>query len=176
MASSAREPAVRLGPMQIRLAGAHDVDLLTLMRLTFLADHAGVEPGTFADEVVAATRAFAQRGLDAATLPSWFADDDTGRCVGVVSLHLLDMPPRTDDRRTLEGYVINLYVDPAHRHAGVGRALFDACLAGAADHHVRRVFLKATADGRPLYERAGFAPNDAWMELSIRSGREAEQP
>ena len=50
------------------------------MRLTFLADHAGVEPGTFADEVVAVTRAFVQRGLDDATLPSWFADDDTGRC------------------------------------------------------------------------------------------------
>ncbi len=176
MASWAGERAARLGPMHIRRAGARDVDLLTRMRLTFLAEHAGVQPGTFVDEVAADTRAFVERGQNAGTLLSWFADDADGRCVGVVSVHLVDMPPRPDDGRTLEGYVINLYVEPEHRRSGVGHALFEACLAGAADRHVRRVFLKATPDGRPLYERAGFAPNDAWMELSVRPGREAARP
>jgi len=150
--------------MHIREAAEADLDLICRLRLAFLADHRGVPPEALPPELTTATRAFIAARHRAAGLWSWLAEDD-GRCVGLVSMLLLDMPPRPDDLRTQEGYVINMYVEPAVRHRGIGGSLFRACLAGASTLGVRRLLLHATDDGRPLYERAGFAPNDRWMEL-----------
>jgi GNAT superfamily N-acetyltransferase len=63
-----------------------------------------------------------------------------------------------------------MYVAPAARRAGLGRRLLDACLAGAAARGVRTVSLRATDAGRPLYEGAGFEPEDAWMSRPASGG------
>ena len=60
-----------------------------------------------------------------------------------------------------------MYVNPADRGRGIARALFDACIASVPEDGVRRVVLHATDAGRPLYEKAGFRPNDDWMELRL---------
>lgn len=150
--------------MHIREAAEDDLDLICRMRLAFLADHRGVPPETLPPELTTATRAFLDARHRVDRLRSWLAEDD-GRCVGLVSMLLLDMPPRPDDLRTQEGYLINMYVEPAQRQRGIGGSLFRACVAGAGTLGVRRLLLHATDDGRPLYERAGFEPNERWMEL-----------
>jgi len=45
------------------------------------------------------------------------------------------------------------------------REATDADLDVVAD--LRLLVLRATDDGRPLYERAGFEPNPSWMELRL---------
>ena len=77
---------------------------------------------------------------------------------------LWSRPPRPHDRGTLDGYIVNMYVDPEHRGNGIGRRLLDACLAAADEFGVGRVFLHATDDGRPLYEASGFVANPNWLE------------
>jgi hypothetical protein len=51
------------------------------------------------------------------------------------------------------------------RRLDVG-ALLEACLEIAHEVGIRKLYLRATDDGRPLYERAGFAPSDL-MDLQI---------
>jgi GNAT superfamily N-acetyltransferase len=152
--------------VRIRRDSADDLDLLCRMRLAFLADHRGVDVESLGEDLAAATRAVIAAGQAAGTMLSWLAEDDD-RAVGLVSLLLLQMPPRPVDVRTAEGYVINMYVEPAARRGGVGRALLGACVTAARARGLRRLLLHATDDGRPLYEGVGFAPNDAWMEMPL---------
>ncbi len=150
--------------MHIREADRSDLALLGAMRLAFLAEHRGVGVETFPDDFVGQTHAFLDDRMRAGDMRSWLAEDG-GSCVGTVSMLLLEMPPKPDELRTREGYLINMYVVPDRRRGGVGWMLVEACLAGAAALGVRRLLLHATADGRPMYERAGFEPNARWMEL-----------
>ena len=136
------------------------------MRLAFLADHRGVAPESFAEDFITRTRVFLERRMRIGDMRSWLAED-RGSCIGIVSMLLLEMAPKPDDRRNLEGYIINLYVRPNHRGEGVGSALFDACLADAAASGVRRLLLHSTDAGRAMYDRFGFGSNDRWMELSL---------
>src|SRR5690606_29119481 len=106
------------------------------------------------------------RGLADGSLATWVTIDG-GAVVGVVSLQLQPVPPRPDDLRRHEGYVLNMYVVPACRGRGLGRALFQVCLASADELDVRRFHLLATPDGRPLYESAGFVNNPDVLERRV---------
>ncbi len=54
------------------------------------------------------------------------------------------------------GVVGNMVVAGEHRRRGIGMAILREVLDDLRGRGVRRVELYATADGRPLYERAGF--------------------
>ena len=153
--------------MHVRKATADDLGVVGRMRIEFLAAFRsiGVDelPPGFADE----TRAFLGRAHQQHRLHSWLAEDESETCRGVVTMLLSDAPPRPDDLRTDEGYVLNMYVQEEARRRGVGRALFDACLAGARSLDLRRVYLRATDDGRPMYAESGFRNNGEWMELAL---------
>lgn len=161
--------------MQIRPAGRGDLDRLSHLRLEFLADVHGVPVSALTDELLEPTRTFTTSTFDAGQLHSWLAvdagdgSDGDGELAGGVSVVLMPAPPRPGDVRAWEGYVINMYVRPPWRRRGLGRQLFDACLSGAPALGVRRFFLMATPDGRPLYEENGFATNDTWLELRLPS-------
>jgi GNAT superfamily N-acetyltransferase len=147
----------------VRAADASELDLVCAMRLAFLADADRREQPP---ELAAATRTFLQERQAVGELHSWLAFDDD-RCIGIVSMLLSHVPPRVTDHTTLEGYIINMFVEAAHRRRGIARQLLDACLAEAEELELRRLFLYATDAGRPLYEKAGFARSDSWMHLLV---------
>jgi GNAT superfamily N-acetyltransferase len=162
--------------VRVREAGIDDLDTVARLRLAFLAEHRSTTPEALGPGFTKRTAAFVRRHHDDGSLRSWLAVADTGdggpysnggTTIGIVSLLVLAMPPRPGDDRDDEGYVINMYVVPHARREGVGRALFDECLAWARGYGLRRLLLVATELGRPLYETAGFRTNDAWMELRL---------
>jgi len=59
----------------------------------------------------------------------------------------------------LEGYVLNVYTLPECRRRGFGRLAMEALMACARERHIRLTLL-ATEDGRPMYEKLGFAHDD----------------
>jgi GNAT superfamily N-acetyltransferase len=66
------------------------------------------------------------------------------------------------------GWLADVVVDPAHRGRGLGRAVVAGALADIEALGLKRVLLRASDDGRPIYERAGFTPvpePDTWLEL-----------
>lgn len=148
--------------MDLRPADAADLDVVTRLRLAFLADHRGVAPSTFSDRFAVDTRAWVARLHASGRLATWLAEGD-GVPVGLASVLLRDAPPQPEDDRVLDGHLLHVWVHPDHRRRGIARALVGACLAAGPDLGVRGFTLHATDAGRPLYEEVGFAPEAAWM-------------
>jgi GNAT superfamily N-acetyltransferase len=154
----------------IRLATRDDLELLTRLRIEFIADVRALDLTSLAGEFTDATRAFLDSSLRSGALHSWLAMDGDGDCLGVVAVILQLVPPRPNERREHEGYIINMFVRPSARGGGVARALLEACLAAGPSLDISRFTLHAADAGRPLYEKVGFGVNEAWLELVAPPG------
>lgn len=87
-----------------------------------------------------------------------FAAEHAGSIVAGVGLMEIDWPPHPlHPRDARRGYVLNVYVEYAHRGRGVARALMAAADAEFRRRGLGYAILHATAAGRPLYERIGWA-------------------
>lgn len=150
----------------IRKTTEADLDAVADLRLTFMAEHRGVDPTRFPTEFRTATVDFLRRHHEDGTSCSFVVEHD-GIALGVVTMLLLDLPPRPEDTSGVDGYIINMYVTPSHRRHGLGLQLLAACRREAEQLGLRRLLLHATPDGKPLYESAGFEPNPKWMELLL---------
>ncbi|NYI58740.1 GNAT family N-acetyltransferase [Cellulomonas soli] len=65
------------------------------------------------------------------------------------------------------GWLADVLVDPAHRGRGLGRALVTGIVADLDPAGLKRILLKASPEGRALYEKLGWAQvsePDSWME------------
>jgi len=86
-----------------------------------------------------------------------FIAEENGMAAGGVGLMVVDWPPHpehpSEDKR---GYVLNLFVEPAHRRRGLASLLMAACGAEFARRRVTFRFLHATKMGIPLYKDAGW--------------------
>jgi GNAT superfamily N-acetyltransferase len=81
--------------------------------------------------------------------------------IGGAGVQLRPLLPRPDPTgqfllRGLEGLVLNVYVDDAHRRQGVARRLMETLIGWAPGAGIVRLVLHASPDGRPLYESLGF--------------------
>jgi GNAT superfamily N-acetyltransferase len=80
--------------------------------------------------------------------------------------HVADAPldPATEAAR-----IRAFFVDPSSARRGLGRLLFDRCLADARDAGFHRLELMATLPGEPLYRALGFAADER-VELQLPDG------
>jgi GNAT superfamily N-acetyltransferase len=97
---------------------------------------------------------------------AWVADGAQG-IIGAVWIGLIEKMPNPIAEPEEHGYLTNFYVRADARGAGVGTALLDAALAWCEARGVHAVMLWPTQRSRPLYERHGFAPPAALMELIV---------
>lgn len=149
----------------VRSATEDDLKTVVTRRLEFLAAVRGPDFRP-SEDFVAATRSFIAAEQRAGRLQTWIAEE-ADRFVGIVSVLLWPRPPQPEDTRTTEGYIINMYVPPAHQRQGIGTRLMDRCLAAAGELGVRKFLLHSTGPGRALYESSGFAVTPNWMELPV---------
>jgi GNAT superfamily N-acetyltransferase len=160
----------------VRSTTEDEAEMVVARRIEFLG---AVRGPSFrpSHDLVERTHSWVAAEQRAGRLHSWVAEDGP-EFVGVVSLLLWPRPPQPEDIRTLEGYIINMYVPPTRRRLGIGRRLLAHCRAGAEQLGVRKLLLHATEEARPLYESSGFAPKMNWMELPVghrtRPGRRDE--
>jgi GNAT superfamily N-acetyltransferase len=59
-----------------------------------------------------------------------------------------------------------MYTDPDHARRGIGRAILDACEGAARAEGFQRAELVATLAGEPLYRACGFAPIEAFEQMT----------
>jgi GNAT superfamily N-acetyltransferase len=146
------------GSPSIRSAGPEDVAVLTRLREQWAAEQRGGaedDPG-FAEVFSGWFEREAQHRL------TWLAEA-SGTAVGMLNMLVFTRMPKPARRTSCWGYVANVYVDAAHRDAGVGRMLLDAALGHARAHDFVRVVLSPSERSVPFYERAGFAPATSLM-------------
>lgn len=137
----------------LRRAGVDDAADLTRLRglmLSAMGRDVGV-PGW----VDACEAAFIRRLAEPDRFAAWVVEVD-GRAVssgvGWLEEHL-PAPGTVDGRR---GHIASMSTEPAHQRRGYGRQVFSALMDWFASLEVPRVDLRATPDGRALYEAFGF--------------------
>ncbi|HEX6770571.1 MAG TPA: GNAT family N-acetyltransferase [Acidobacteriaceae bacterium] len=99
----------------------------------------------------------------------WLAVDDAGEVIGGSGLMVLDWPPHPlDPTSAYRGYLLNVYVEPAHRRKHIASHLIELALAEARRRRIRVVALHSTDAGRALYENNGFrATNEMFYVESV---------
>jgi ribosomal protein S18 acetylase RimI-like enzyme len=100
-------------------------------------------------------------GLD---FQAWMADLD-GRAVASAGLLWFPHPPGPNNPGGLEAYILNVYTRPEARGLGAARALMGLLVDAAKAAGVRRIWLRASEDGRSLYESMGFRAGN-YLELT----------
>jgi ribosomal protein S18 acetylase RimI-like enzyme len=88
---------------------------------------------------------------------------------GVVGAASLWFRPRLN-WTTLEAWIPDLYVDPAHRRRRAARALLDACAAAARGRGCHRLVLESgheRAAAHQLYEAYGFIHGGRFYALPL---------
>ena len=138
----------------LRRADLADAAALTRLRALMLAAM-GSDPTAVPGWALACEDAFARRLAEPDRFAAWVVDVDgrpVSSGVGWLEEHL-PSPGALDGRR---GHVASMSTEPAHQRQGYGRDVFTALMGWFAELDVPRVDLRATEQGRPLYESFGF--------------------
>jgi ribosomal protein S18 acetylase RimI-like enzyme len=152
----------------IRRATAADAARLARCRLELfreLEGTRGAEIGTAFEDACGATLS---QFLLAGSCVAWVAEAP-GRDTPLGSLAMLVYPrlPSPPNFRTVEGYILNVYVAPDARHQGIASALTHTAIEHARREKFARLRLHASPFGRAVYVRAGFRGRDDEMELDL---------
>jgi GNAT superfamily N-acetyltransferase len=154
----------------IRPATIADIDILTHLRIDFMREMKSM--GGFDEEIfVDATRRYFAEAIPTGEFVAWFAEVE-GEIVGMSGAVFWQRPPTPKNMTGRDAYILNVYTLPAWRRQGIGRRLMQTTLEAVGAAGVGRAWLRATADGEPLYRRLGFEPiePDA-MELNYPAAK-----
>lgn len=109
--------------------------------------------------------------IERGTYLGWFALDDAGTVIGGSGLMILDWPPHPLDPTSVHrGYLLNVYVEPAHRRKHIASQLIELALAEARRRQIRVVALHSTDAGRALYETNGFRATNEMFYVEPTEG------
>ncbi len=158
------EPCPRL---RVRRADRDDLPVILDLRLAFDREILG---GELPPDLVGPHRSqvadYLATHIDGDGYRVWVAEAG-GRIVAMGGLVVVDRPPHPRARRSGEGVIVNVYTLPRLRSRGVGRAVMDALVADARALGLRRVYLRTSDDGRPLYEQMGFRDPGNYLSLDL---------
>lgn len=150
----------------VRQAIAADIPTLARQRAAMFRDMGHLAPHQ-EEPLAEATAAYVRDSMARREYLAWLAEDSAAPpvTIGGAGVQLRPILPRprpgeNDLEFGPEAIVLNVYVEPAWRRRGVGKALMRAVLDALAARNIRRVVLHASDSGRPLYERLGFAPTN----------------
>ena len=153
--------------MIIRKAELKDIPLLSETRKLQLIDE-GIAPDCDMDSEL---EAFFKRQLASKDFLQLIAEED-GKLLSTAAVIYYDMPPSYTNKIGFRGYVTNVYTAPEHRRKGLSKMLLSELLKDAEKRGIKKLWLGASKDGRPLYEKLGFIQKESYMELTLKDQSE----
>lgn len=146
----------------IRKAGLADIEDVVRLRRELMVIFGGLTEAN-ARAWEEATRRYLRTALPEGRFHVWlaYAGGEPVACSGLVPF---ERPPAANHLSGLEGYILNMYTVPAWRKRGLSRALMTELQGFAREAGMGRLWLHASEEGRPLYEKLGFAPNPIALE------------
>ena len=97
---------------------------------------------------------------------SWLALEGT-RIVGGGAILINPWPSHPYDLECRRATILNVYVYPEFRRQGIARRLMDTMIDWCREEGFAAVYLHASKDGKPLYEKLGFEPTTE-MRLKLK--------
>ena len=141
--------------LETRLATVADAALIAAHRRAMFTAM-GSTPPSVLDAMTRNFEPWVARMIAEGKYTGWITQED-GRPIAVAGLLVLDWPPHpldlTGEHR---GYLLNVYVEPAHRKRGLAHTLVDRCLAEGHRRGLRVVALHSSDAARSIYEKLGF--------------------
>jgi GNAT superfamily N-acetyltransferase len=157
---------------RVRPATPHDAPVLAKHRVEMFRDMGQLADEDTAAALRSATEPLIGEWIAAGSYLGWLAEPVTrpGLVVGGAGLQLRPMLPRPGREGPgilsgAEAYVMNVFVERAWRRRGVASLLMEYVLGYVRERRIRVVTLHASDEGRPLYDRLGFAPTN---EMRLR--------
>ncbi len=152
--------------IDVRRAGPEDVATLLEHRLGMIES---VFPAARTDAALAAEiRSTNQIWLDlhfGRDYDAWIGWID-GSPAGSAAVLWFPHPPTPSNPVGQEAYVLSVFTAPQFRHRGVARALMNEIVAETRRRGIKRVWLRWSDDGRPLYVDLGFRESN-YLELML---------
>lgn len=153
---------------RIRLAKPEDIEELVRLRCQLAAELGELALDAELD-YRSALVAYLNQAIPSGEFRSWVAEAD-GRLVACSGLVMLHRPPSPRNRSGWQGYILNMYTEPAFRRQGLARQLVQTCIDFVQQNTAARsIFLHATEAGAPLYSSLGFKPLGSEMVLDLPS-------
>jgi GNAT superfamily N-acetyltransferase len=154
----------------VRLAHADDVEALDLLWEDLDRFHAELRPDYFRVPEARGPAAGCRQRSEDERFERVFVAEVSGEVVGAVRVKIYDTPedPQMVPRR--RALVDDLYVGPAHRARGVGRALMEAAAAWARSRRASEVVLTIWAgnDGaEAFYRQMGYRPVTQVLSMGL---------
>lgn len=147
----------------IRAAGRADIPVLIELRLAMFQAMGRNDP-TILAEVAAAGETYFNNHIPAGSYRGWLAEVD-GQIAATGGLVMRQAPPTYHNLSGRDGYVMSVYTRPAFRHRGLATLIVNTILDTLRKEGINRVTLRASDEGRPLYEKLGFEPT---TEMSLQ--------
>ena len=149
--------------MMVRAAQAADIPALVALRMALFCEVGELARPDEDPALWQATLAYFTRAMEEGSARSWLVEVE-GEAVACGTLALFVRPPYPGNLAGREAYLLNMYTLPAWRKRGMASALLDAMAAHAREQRLGKLWLHASEQGRPLYERLGFVSNPACLE------------
>ena len=149
--------------MLIRQATEADIPTLVAMRMALFCEVGELPYPTADSALIQATESYFTNAFLSGSALSWLAEVDK-QVVAAGTLAMFVRPPYPGNLAGVEGYLLNMYTQQQWRRQGIATALLDTIAAFAIARQLGKVWLHASEQGRPIYERIGFVANPAQLE------------
>jgi GNAT superfamily N-acetyltransferase len=138
--------------IRVRRATEHDIEILTDLRVAFLSQIYEVQNP---QALWKNTYQYMCEKVPSGGFVSWIAEVN-GTVVGTSGLVFFDPPPSARLGTGREAYILNMYTLPEWRGRGIASRLLSALIQFARESGAWRIWLSATDEGKPVYEKHGF--------------------
>lgn len=160
-------------PFTIRRATVEDIDLLVELRDAMWREIAGEMEIGDVSEALGNTRKYFEAAVPNGDYVCLLAETE-GRVVSVGGMVIYRKPSQPLSPVGVEGYILNMLTVSEWRGKGVASAIMRELLACAREAGAGLVWLRATEDGRRVYEKFGFEENLHYMQVKLEGARSEE--
>ncbi|QSJ14225.1 GNAT family N-acetyltransferase [Nostoc sp. UHCC 0702] len=148
----------------LRRASFADLEALVKLRLELLREVDDIQDDTDTAAIAQATRKYLVDKMPQGEFLAWVAEVEN-QIVATSGLVFFTRPPYNGNSSGLEAYVMNVYTVPIWRGQGIATALLREIISFVKETEAKRIWLHASKDGKPLYEKLGFVSTTKEMEI-----------
>ena len=164
-ASITTYPLTKASMYSVRFATVSDSAIIARQRCAMFQDN-GISGSVSFPELESESTLWLQRHLADGSYVGWLTEKD-GDVIAGAGVWFMEWPPHYLDVNTVRGYLLNFYVNPTARGNGLAKELLGLATAECRNRAVRVAVLHASAMGRPVYEKEGWAVgNEMMMRLN----------
>ncbi len=151
--------------MNYRKANMDDIDKLVELRKKQLAAE-GIESSINIDKELSL---FFENKLSDGSLIQWLVEDND-EIIACGAVIFYEFPPSYTNKSGKKAYISNMYTNENYRGQGIATKILSKLVDEAKITGVSKIWLEASAMGRPVYKKFGFVETDEFLELTIVEG------